>query len=105
MLSSGFSSIHIRLIAWSTNCLQRCSFHLHDPTTIVLLLLLPGFKSTKNGAQVLQLSLTDDKLTQYGAGFNDLSVEVTPESETRLHVKIQPTGQKRWEVPESIVPR
>jgi hypothetical protein len=28
-----------------------------------------------------------------------------PETESRLHVKIRPAGRKRWEVPESLVPR
>lgn len=65
-----------------------------------------GIKSSSStGARVLQLSLTDDKLSQYGASFNDLTIEVTPETESRLHVKVKPTGQQRWEVPESIVPR
>lgn len=54
---------------------------------------------------VTQLSLNSEVLAQYGASFQDLSVEVTPETASRLHVKISPPGQQRWEVPESIVQR
>lgn len=72
----------------------------------LLLLLLAGFKSSATpGAKVLQVSLKDDKLSQYGASFDDLTIEVTPETESRLHVKVKPAGEQRWEVPESIVPR
>ncbi|KAF8062771.1 Alpha-glucosidase [Scenedesmus sp. PABB004] len=54
---------------------------------------------------VSQLRLATEQLPAYGPSFKDLTVEVTPESAARLHVKIAPTGQRRWEVPESIIKR
>jgi hypothetical protein len=57
------------------------------------------------GATVSRLRLSKDALPEYGASFERLTVEATPETPTRLHVKIYPTDSKRWEVPESIVPR
>jgi alpha-glucosidase len=44
-------------------------------------------------------------LPEYGASFDRLTVEATPETATRLHIKVYPTDVKRWEVPESLVPR
>lgn len=58
-----------------------------------------GLKST------VQLSLGSELLQQYGKSFRDLSVEVIPETASRLRVKVSPTGTPRWEVPQSIVPR
>ncbi|KAF8062770.1 Alpha-glucosidase [Scenedesmus sp. PABB004] len=52
-----------------------------------------------------QLRLATEQLPAYGPSFKDLTVEVMPESAARLHVKIAPTGQRRWEVPESIIKR
>ncbi|KAF6262828.1 glycosyl hydrolases family 31-domain-containing protein [Scenedesmus sp. NREL 46B-D3] len=56
-------------------------------------------------AYTTQVSLSSDALQEYGSSFRQLSVEVTPETAHRLRVRIQPVGQQRWEVPESIVPR
>eukprot|EP00878_Enallax_costatus_P002700 GHUV01002888.1.p1 GENE.GHUV01002888.1~~GHUV01002888.1.p1 ORF type:complete len:873 (+),score=203.93 GHUV01002888.1:194-2812(+) len=54
---------------------------------------------------VTQLALNSEVLSEYGTSFEQLSVEATPETASRLHVKISPVGQQRWEVPESIVQR
>jgi hypothetical protein len=51
------------------------------------------------------MTLDDEQLPEYGPSFKKLDVEVTPETVERLHVKILPSGIKRWEVPDSIVPR
>ncbi|WIA20582.1 hypothetical protein OEZ85_004970 [Tetradesmus obliquus] len=56
-------------------------------------------------ARTTQLSLVNEQLQQYGQSFEQLTVQVTPETASRLHVKVAPTGQQLWEVPESIVPR
>ncbi|KAF8061064.1 alpha-glucosidase [Scenedesmus sp. PABB004] len=54
----------------------------------------------------LSLALTaPERLPELGASFKDLDVTITPETAARLHVKIAPRGERRWEVPESIVPR
>jgi alpha-glucosidase len=54
---------------------------------------------------VSRLRLSKDGVPEYGPSFNRLTVEATPETPTRLHIKVYPTDGKRWEVPESIVPR
>ncbi|KAF6253912.1 glycosyl hydrolases family 31-domain-containing protein [Scenedesmus sp. NREL 46B-D3] len=61
--------------------------------------------SSMSGATVSRLRLSKDLLPEYGASFDRLAVEATPETPTRLHIKVYPTEGKRWEVPESIVPR
>jgi hypothetical protein len=55
--------------------------------------------------QHLQLSLSSDQLSQYGSSFGNLTIDVVPETESRLHVKIRPAGRKRWEVPQNLLPR
>jgi hypothetical protein len=57
----------------------------------------PGF--------VVHVVLEDEQLPEYGPSFKELDVAVTPESHSRLHVKISPSGVKRWEVPESVIKR
>jgi hypothetical protein len=51
------------------------------------------------------MTLDDEQLPEYGPSFKKLDVEVTPETVERLHVKILPSNDARWEVPESIIPR
>jgi N-terminal barrel of NtMGAM and CtMGAM, maltase-glucoamylase len=46
-----------------------------------------------------------DPVPQYGQSFEQLDVTVTPETASRLRVKVAPTGVPRWEVPEMIVAR
>jgi hypothetical protein len=55
--------------------------------------------------QHLLLSLSAETLPQYGRSFGNVTVDIEPETESRLHVKIRPAGKKRWEVPESLLPR
>jgi hypothetical protein len=55
--------------------------------------------------QHLLLSLSAETMPQYGRSFGNLTVDIVPETESRLHVKIRPAGKKRWEVPESLLPR
>jgi hypothetical protein len=65
--------------------------------------LLAGTASSL--ARTTQLNLVNEQLQRYGQSFEQLTVQVTPETASRLHVKVSPTGQQRWEVSESIVPR
>lgn len=41
----------------------------------------------------------------FGPDFENLSVEFTQETAHRLHMKITPKGEDRWEVPESVLKR
>jgi hypothetical protein len=52
-----------------------------------------------------QLELTSEGVPQYGPSFKQLTYQVTPETPSRLRIKVSPTGVKRWEVPASIVQR
>lgn len=52
-----------------------------------------------------QAVLAEEQLPQYGRSFRQLLVDVTPETATRLHIKVSPKGATRWEVPEFIVQR
>jgi hypothetical protein len=75
-------------------CLSRL-----DATCFVFMVISGSLK------QITELNLANEQLSQYGPSFTGLSVEVTPETTSRLHVKIQPSSAKRWEVPDNIVPR
>lgn len=56
-------------------------------------------------AHAAQVSLENELLSEYGASFEQLSVDVKPETASRLHIKVYPTREERWEVPEAMVPR
>lgn len=56
-------------------------------------------------AYTAQAVLSEEQLPEYGRSFRQLEVEVTPETASRLHIKIKPKGVTRWEVPEYIVTR
>lgn len=49
--------------------------------------------------------LAEEQLPEYGRSFRQLQVEVTPETASRLHIKVKPKGAPRYEVPEFIVQR
>lgn len=49
--------------------------------------------------------LAEEQLPEYGRSFRQLTVEVTPETASRLHIKIRPRTGTRFEVPEFIVQR
>lgn len=54
----------------------------------------------------LDLTLVTEHLPEYGDSFKQLTVQVSPETPYRLHVKISPAGEQgRWEVPQKVVPR
>ena len=38
----------------------------------------------------------------YGAGFSRVTVEVEEQTQSRLRVRIHPTGEQRWQVPINI---
>lgn len=56
-------------------------------------------------AYTAQAVLAEEQLPELGRSFRQLNVEVTPETPSRLHIKIKPKGVARWEVPEYIVAR
>lgn len=53
----------------------------------------------------LDLIQDSGMFSTYGPDFTQLSVEITLETSVRTHIKIEPVGESRWEVPESILPR
>uniref|UniRef100_A0A383WFG9 Maltase n=1 Tax=Tetradesmus obliquus TaxID=3088 RepID=A0A383WFG9_TETOB len=83
---------------------QQWRTYLHTREGLAKEGLIDG-SSSPSGATVSRLRLSKNVLPEYGASFERLTVEATPETPTRLHIKVFPTDSKRWEVPESIVPR
>ncbi|KAK7746389.1 hypothetical protein SLS53_002348 [Cytospora paraplurivora] len=51
------------------------------------------------------LTLAGPACNAYGDDLQDLTLEVTYETDTRLHVKIQDTASSVYQVPESVFPR
>eukprot|EP00775_Hariotina_reticulata_P010104 gene10104-10260_t len=60
---------------------------------------------TDNLSQRLKLQLDNEQLLQYGPSFTELQADIIPETAERLRVRVTASGHKRWEVPESIIPR
>jgi hypothetical protein len=85
----------VRLASHNFSLLTTCGLHVSIP----FLLAQDGLACSA------QLDLQKDVLHQYGPSFKQLTLQVTPETPSRLHVKVSPTGMKRWEVPASIVQR
>lgn len=59
---------------------------------------------SEDGYQSGSLSLSEPS-GLFGPDFNDLSIEITQETMERTHIKIVPTNEDRWEIPESVLPR
>lgn len=58
------------------------------------------------GKSVAKLALVQEALPKFGPSFKELLVEATPETASRLHVKIRPAaGKPRYEVPTALLPR
>jgi hypothetical protein len=53
-----------------------------------------------------ELTLAQDGWPQFGQGIQGLAAYIMPETPTRLHIKVQPSGNApRFLYPESLVPR
>jgi hypothetical protein len=61
--------------------------------------------SEEPGRTTGTLSLNEPSGIKFGTDFAELSMEVTQETASRTHIKIAPSGESRWEMPESILPR
>lgn len=84
----------------ATSCFPRLQTWPLTPTCVLWFLC-----DSAGLGRAVKLQLTSEQQQQYGPSFEELTADITPETASRLHVKIQPTGQARWEVPNSIVPR
>jgi hypothetical protein len=51
------------------------------------------------------VKLSADQKTELGPSFQQLLVSVRPQTVQRLLLTIAPEGEKRWRVPDSILPR
>ncbi|KAK3328533.1 glycoside hydrolase family 31 protein [Cercophora scortea] len=69
----------------------------------------PGYKAsnikTSPSGLTADLTLAGTACNVYGTDLRDLVLEVTYESDTRLHVKIQDAANDVYQVPESVFPR
>ncbi|KZV94354.1 glycoside hydrolase family 31 protein, partial [Exidia glandulosa HHB12029] len=69
----------------------------------------PGYNlgdvsNSKNGLTA-KLTLAGDECTAFGLDIKDLTVEVTYDTMTRLHVKIYDTVKNQFQIPESLIER
>ncbi|XWW93301.1 hypothetical protein V2A60_001233 [Cordyceps javanica] len=69
----------------------------------------PGYKAsnvqTTDSGLTAELSLAGTACNVYGDDLKDLRLEVTYETDNRLHVKIQDAGNQVYQVPESVFSR
>ncbi|CAI4213599.1 unnamed protein product [Parascedosporium putredinis] len=69
----------------------------------------PGYRvsnvSTSSEGLTAQLVLGGEACNLYGTDIEELTIEVTYETESRLHVKIQDAALNVYQVPESVLPR
>ncbi|KAJ9142247.1 Family 31 glycosyl hydrolase [Coniochaeta hoffmannii] len=69
----------------------------------------PGYKAnnvkTSSTGLTADLKLAGDACNVYGTDLDNLVLEVTYETATRLHVKIQDTANQVYQVPSSVLPR
>ncbi|KAJ3553318.1 hypothetical protein NM688_g3681 [Phlebia brevispora] len=69
----------------------------------------PGYKVTQVSSEgatlTANLALAGKACNVFGPDIEELSLQVTYETTTRIHVKITDPSEARYEVPESIVPR
>ncbi|EKM56094.1 glycoside hydrolase family 31 protein [Phanerochaete carnosa HHB-10118-sp] len=69
----------------------------------------PGYKTTNvhtsGSTLTADLVLAGEACNVYGSDIEQLKLEVTYETNTRIHVKITDPSSDRYEVPESVVPR
>ncbi|KAF9646605.1 alpha-glucosidase [Thelephora ganbajun] len=69
----------------------------------------PGYKATNvnsyESTLTADLSLAGKACNVFGTDIQQLKLEVTYETDTRIHVKVIDPAVKRYEVPESVVPR
>ncbi|KAI4598086.1 hypothetical protein KJ359_003895 [Pestalotiopsis sp. 9143b] len=69
----------------------------------------PGYKAsnvqTTTSGLTADLTLAGEACNVYGTDLTDLILEVSYDTETRLHVKIQDAANDVYQVPESVFPR
>ncbi|KAJ3492786.1 hypothetical protein NLG97_g5149 [Lecanicillium saksenae] len=69
----------------------------------------PGYEAsdvkTTDTGLTAKLSLAGKACNAYGDDLKDLILEVTYETDNRLHVKIQDADNQVYQVPESVFPR
>ncbi|KAI0179275.1 glycoside hydrolase family 31 protein [Hypoxylon sp. FL1284] len=91
-------------VAVSAAAVTRRDYASDDPLTAC-----PGYTAsnvvTTASGLTADLTLAGDACNVYGTDLQDLTLEVSYETETRLHVKIQDADNNVYQVPESVFPR
>ncbi|KAK9710209.1 hypothetical protein K7432_008600 [Basidiobolus ranarum] len=65
---------------------------------------LGGIQTKSDTLLEAKLSLLHPTLPQYGEDIEELKFQVTYETPTRIHIKITDIPEKRWQIPNHIVP-
>jgi alpha-glucosidase len=69
----------------------------------------PGYSASNvevtDNSITADLTLAGDPCDAYGTDLEELTLQVTYETDDRIHVKIQDKGSRAYQVPESVFPR
>ncbi|RYP38739.1 hypothetical protein DL767_002479 [Monosporascus sp. MG133] len=80
-----------------------------DHPAVDALAACPGYKASNVKTSALRLSadltLAGEACDVYGTDLKDLVLEVSYDTDTRLHVKIQDAENNVYQIPESVFPR
>lgn len=103
-MKSAFFGWHFAWLVSATSTLTTRDYPSDDP-----LVACPGYEASniKTTATSLtaDLNLAGSACNAYGDDLQNLTLEVTYETDTRLHVKIQDVANSVYQVPESVLPR
>ncbi|KAI0344944.1 alpha-glucosidase [Trametopsis cervina] len=99
----------MRLASLSLTALVYASVVWANYTDPTVLDACPGYKatavSTHGNTLTANLALAGKGCNVYGTDIEKLKLEVTYETKARIHVKITDAAKKRYEIPESVLPR
>ncbi|KAI1649132.1 glycoside hydrolase family 31 protein [Daldinia loculata] len=90
--------------AVSAAALARRDYPTDDPLTSCPGYTASNVVSTASGLTA-DLKLAGEPCNVYGTDLKDLTLEVSYDTETRLHVKIQDAANNVYQIPESVFPR
>lgn len=91
-------------VAASAAAVTRRDYASDDPLTACPGYTASNIVKTASGLTA-DLTLAGEACNVYGSDLQDLTLEVSYDTETRLHVKIQDAANSVYQVPESVFPR
>ncbi|KAH9842419.1 alpha-glucosidase [Rhodofomes roseus] len=95
------------VVLFTVLAIVRCALGTYtDPSVLDA---CPGYHATNVATSgpnlTASLALAGEACNVYGSDIQTLSLQVTYETTTRIHVKITDADETRYEVPESVLPR